>query len=1100
MLNQLRIVSMLIFCCLSIKAAKALDFNGSTVISSDVNDGLNAIGGVEGDTLLIESGVTITIPVFTTNPIFWAVDLNNFPFEVTNNGTIKSGSTGIYFNNTGTVFNRGSIFYGSTGIFSPGEVKVINSGIISGGIGSGIHIHSGEVINSGVISHDINIFGEKGTIINSGTISRGVNLSSGGVLTNSGAISGDIFISEGGKITNSGTIFDEHANFIEIFGGGMITNSGLIHGEIINSVSLSGSGMITNTGIISGGEISNNIILSEGGIINNSGSISGKNNSIKLSGDGIISNSGSIAREESNISLLGKGVITNSGTISGGHSRIQLSGEGQITNSGTISVEFGNDISLFGGGIITNNGLISGDNASFIRLDKGGKIINTGSVINSNSVHNSSILMLDGGELSNSGDLTNLHIEIRDGGVVTNSGNISCSKINCNTSTIAISNGGTLINSGTIIGNRTAIEISGDSKVINSGTISTSANGIAIATFDGDDTVILQTDSIVEGDIDGGSNTLVVGGDMDKAILQGKGTFNNDFQNFENLTMEGTNWNLTGNSIFNDTLISNGLLRINGTHASPIIIQTDGLLGGSGVIVGNVRNSGTVTPGNSIGTTTINGDYIHEPNANLVIEFDNNNSDQLIVIGNTALNGGSLTLIPLELVRTSQAFTFLQSGTITGQFDEILKPVVFDIATFQEGNKFSLVGRNSYASLAATSNQTTIGSSLQGNLSAATGDLQTIMLELDSILTKDEFRSALDQLSPEPLAALPMVTFTGSQLYAGTIAKHLRGLQMRSSKMNQLQQSVSLLAFGGSPESYLYPTSHSALADNSFDTFTSNGWQTYVQPYGVFSRLESDQGFTGFNANTGGISVGVDRQVSDSLIMGANVGWSYTDIDWDRSSTQARIQAGRVAGYWGFQKSNWDLNGIVSYGYNYYESERKISFGSINRVAESDHDGHEFSFYLNSAYSFQYQNWRYGPVASIQYIGLFEDDYNETGAGAAGFMIDNNSTHSLRSTLGIHAALELEWDDDKVIIPELEIGWAHEILDNEYTVNAQFQNSAGGSFNIRGRDLGNNSAYVGASITATLSKNTLIKLNYNADIGREDYVNHMANFMMIVQF
>jgi len=90
--------------------------------------------------------------------------------------------------------------------------------------------------------------------------------------------------------------------------------------------------------------------------------------------------------------------------------------------------------------------------------------------------------------------------------------------------------------------------------------------------------------------------------------------------------------------------------------------------------------------------------------------------------------------------------------------------------------------------------------------------------------------------------------------------------------------------------------------------------------------------------------------------------------------------------------------------------------------------------------------------------------------------------------------------DNKLIIPEVEIGWAHEILDNEYTVNAQFQNSTGGSFNIRDHDLGNDSAYVGAGITATLNKNTLLKLNYNADIGREDYVNHMANMMMIVQF
>ncbi|MGR8931892.1 MAG: hypothetical protein ACU836_14755, partial [Gammaproteobacteria bacterium] len=81
----IRVIPTLLFCILPISTSLALDFSGSTVISSDVNDGLNAVGGVDGNILVISQGVTISTPIFSTIPNYYGVDLNDFPFEVTNN-------------------------------------------------------------------------------------------------------------------------------------------------------------------------------------------------------------------------------------------------------------------------------------------------------------------------------------------------------------------------------------------------------------------------------------------------------------------------------------------------------------------------------------------------------------------------------------------------------------------------------------------------------------------------------------------------------------------------------------------------------------------------------------------------------------------------------------------------------------------------------------------------------------------------------------------------------------------------------------------------------------------------------------------------------
>lgn len=70
-----------------------------------------------------------------------------------------------------------------------------------------------------------------------------------------------------------------------------------------------------------------------------------------------------------------------------------------------------------------------------------------------------------------------------------------------------------------------------------------------------------------------------------------------------------------------DTTVRGGTLVINGTSTSETIIEPNGTLGGTGVIAANVFNFGIVSPGQSIGTLTIDGgSYLQDSTATLAIE------------------------------------------------------------------------------------------------------------------------------------------------------------------------------------------------------------------------------------------------------------------------------------------------------------------------------------------------------------------------------------------------------------------------------------------------------------------------------------------------
>lgn len=102
------------------------------------------------------------------------------------------------------------------------------------------------------------------------------------------------------------------------------------------------------------------------------------------------------------------------------------------------------------------------------------------------------------------------------------------------------------------------------------------------------------------------------------------------------------------------TRVEEGVLLANGYFASDVSVLAAGRLGGSGRINGSLNNGGIVSPGNSIGTLTVNR-YAQSKDGVLELEFSSNSSDHLVVLQDASLKG-EITYI---------ARGFLPTGTHT---------------------------------------------------------------------------------------------------------------------------------------------------------------------------------------------------------------------------------------------------------------------------------------------------------------------------------------------------------------------------------------------------------------------------------------------------
>jgi hypothetical protein len=101
-----------------------------------------------------------------------------------------------------------------------------------------------------------------------------------------------------------------------------------------------------------------------------------------------------------------------------------------------------------------------------------------------------------------------------------------------------------------------------------------------------------------------------------------------------------------------------------------------GTISGGGTVEGNLVNtSGTVGPGNSVGTLTVQGDFTQESAGILAIELAGTADDEfdVLAVGGSAVLGGSLDITELLYSPSSidSWVIMTTSGGITGSFASI---------------------------------------------------------------------------------------------------------------------------------------------------------------------------------------------------------------------------------------------------------------------------------------------------------------------------------------------------------------------------------------------------------------------------------------------
>ena len=237
--------------------------------------------------------------------------------------------------------------------------------------------------------------------------------------------------------------------------------------------------------------------------------------------------------------------------------------------------------------------------------------------------------------------------------------------------------------------------------------------------------------------------------------------------------------------------------RINGS------VVNAGFFQGTGVVNGNVLNSGTVSPGASIGTLTINGNYTQTASGTLRIEVAGASPGQydVLAVSGRASLGGRLQLIRVGgfVLRVGDRISFLTAGGgISGTFanveNEFLATnsiVVFDVVYLPNAVVFEGI-QGSFAQFASifvgTPNALAVGEALD----SAVGDPRAA--ELIGFLNTQsiaELSEDLVLISPEQLTSIFVIGVSLANVQTANLQRRLEDIRAGSSGFSSTGFAIS---------------------------------------------------------------------------------------------------------------------------------------------------------------------------------------------------------------------------------------------------------------------------------------------------------------------
>ncbi len=520
------------------------------------------------------------------------------------------------------------------------------------------------------------------------------------------------------------------------------------------------------------------------------------------------------------------------------------------------------------------------------------------------------------------------------------------------------------------------------------------------------------------------------------------------------LTLTGTN-TYTG-----DTTITGGVLRVNGSIASSdLTVTSGGTLQGIGT-AGNTVMAGVLSPGNSVGTLTVDGDLSLASGSTYLYEIDaDQNGDLVVVMGTATIDAGAVFELSAEDgVYLDRLYPMLQAGTLTGTFDNLHTNYTFiDLDFISAGGELGVVAERNQAPMATfaqTNNQRAVAHTIDGQTSGAEPYNDVLLNDSPSQLP-----GWYQDWSGEIYSANQAALIYNSRLLAQVVNWRLQDSWLDAAQSTRLQQ--------------VGQTNNSTNTDNT----------VWAQAYGNWDKFSADTNAQKATDNSVGFILGIDHKLSPNLRLGG--GFSASMTNTTVAASEADTSGYHVMLYGTYSQDKVRLNAGAVQSWYTANVNRTLPFddlGNANGTVASRST--QLFADLSSPITINKQEDHHttvSPFGQVNQIWLNTSNFGETGAEAG---LKGQATNASTGFGTLGARLSHQWQAEQTNWQaSLSMGWQRAWGDLSPTTTLAF--ATGPDFTVSSAAIARNSAVIEVGIGASLDASSRFNLVYSTTLANQ---------------
>jgi len=530
------------------------------------------------------------------------------------------------------------------------------------------------------------------------------------------------------------------------------------------------------------------------------------------------------------------------------------------------------------------------------------------------------------------------------------------------------------------------------------------------------------------------------------------------------LTIGGDTSYTGSTTVRGGTLVANASLA---SSAGGLTIEGAGTVRGTGTLP-RTTVDGTLWPGNSIGTITVNGNLFFNVGSRYQVEVSPSLGSRTNVInGGVATLGGNLSVIAYPGgYAPSRTFVVLNApGGIVGAFEGATSNYAFlqPALSRDTNNIFLTLTPGGFARGGQTPNQTAVGTALDRSVASASGDWANVVSAL-ALMTSGQAPAVFEQLSGQNYSGFSTSAVQTAQLFMTNFAQQAGGGQTAGGGRIALAEAC----------------------DVACDATAPPRWGAWGGALGGVGTVAGDASGHGVSFNIGGFAAGLDRRFDPSFLAGVTVGYAsstqYTQ-GMDGRGVANTMQAGLYGTY---DPGSLYVSGLAGYAHSDNQMIRPIAVPGLGpRTAIGQTYVDQFFGQLEGGY-------RIGlggpadafvtPFARLQGSTATQAGFTETGANSLNLSVAPQTTNSLRSVFGgrLGAGFDMGWREKLALT--LQLGWSHEYADTSRPVNASFAGAPASPFTVAGATAPRDGAVVGLAANTAIAEATSVYLRYDGEV------------------